>query len=88
MEKAHRNTRWSPEPRRNPSIYDDLKTKINIQEHQVVDLNETNVVVPSDIAEDQRIESNCSLELLPELEPSRTSASNSGRCGLNLEKPF
>jgi hypothetical protein len=34
--------------------------------------------VPSDSADDARIGSNCSLELSPELEPPRTSASNTG----------
>jgi hypothetical protein len=37
-------------------------------------LGETNAAVPSDSADDARIGSNCS----PELEPIRTSASNSG----------
>jgi hypothetical protein len=32
-------------------------------------LNETNATVPSDSADDARIENNCLSELLPELEP-------------------
>ncbi|PWZ28452.1 hypothetical protein Zm00014a_028481 [Zea mays] len=40
--------------------------------------DETNAAVPSDSADDARIGSNCSPELSPELEPPRTSASNTG----------
>jgi hypothetical protein len=47
-------------------------------------LDETNAAVPSDSADDARIGSNCSAEL----EPLRTSASNSGSWELNLGKPF
>jgi hypothetical protein len=39
-------------------------------------LDEANAAVPSDSADDARIGSNCSLELSPELELLRTSASN------------
>jgi hypothetical protein len=41
-------------------------------------LDETNAAVPSDSADDARIGSNCSPDLSPELEPPRTSASNTG----------
>jgi hypothetical protein len=41
-------------------------------------LDETNAAVPSDSADDARIGSNCSADLSPELEPPRTSASNTG----------
>jgi hypothetical protein len=40
--------------------------------------DETNAAVPSDPADDSRIGSNRSPELSPELEPPRTSASNTG----------
>ncbi|PWZ55544.1 hypothetical protein Zm00014a_033569, partial [Zea mays] len=41
-------------------------------------IDETNTAVPSDSADDARIGSNCSPELSPELEPPRTSTSNTG----------
>jgi hypothetical protein len=41
-------------------------------------IDETNAAVPSDSADEARIGSNCSPELSPELEPPRTSASNTG----------
>jgi hypothetical protein len=52
--------------------------------HRDEALDETNLVVSSDSADDTWIGSNC----LPELEPLRTSASNSGSWELNLRKPF
>jgi hypothetical protein len=51
-------------------------------------LDETNIVVPLNYANDAQIESNCSPELSLELQPSQTSASNSKNCGSNLEKRF
>jgi hypothetical protein len=41
-------------------------------------LDEKNAAVPSDSADDAQIRSNCSTELSAELEPLRTSASNTG----------
>jgi hypothetical protein len=49
-------------------------------------LDETNALVPFDSADDVRIRSNCSPELSLELEPLRTSASNSGRWGMNISE--
>jgi hypothetical protein len=51
--------------------------------HRDEALDDTNVVVSLDSADDTQIGSNCSLEL----EPLRTSASNSGSGELNLRKP-
>jgi hypothetical protein len=65
-------------------IADDSKMETAIQEHQVVDLDEANVAVPSDSTSDARIQSNSP----PELEPHRTSTSNSRRWRMNLRKPF
>jgi hypothetical protein len=81
---AHWRTRSLPEPRRIMLIADDSKMETAIQEHQVVDLDEANVVVPSDSTSDARIQSNSP----PELEPHRTSTSNSRRWRMNLRKPF
>jgi hypothetical protein len=50
--------------------------------------DKTNAVVPSESANNARIESNCSPEWSPELELSWTSASNCGSCGSKLEKRF
>jgi hypothetical protein len=58
------------------------------QKHWDEALDEMNAVVPSDSTDDARIESNCSPEMSPELEPSRTSASNPGSCGSKLGKGF
>jgi hypothetical protein len=51
-------------------------------------LDEPNAAVPSDSADDARIGSNCSPKLSSELEPLRTSTSNSGSWKFNLRKPF
>jgi hypothetical protein len=51
-------------------------------------LDETNIAVLSDSADDARIGSNCSPELSPKLQPLRTSASNTGSQGSDLEKMF
>jgi hypothetical protein len=56
--------------------------------HRDEALDETNAVVPSDSADDTRIESNCSLELSAKLEPFRTSVSNSWSFGSNLMVGF
>jgi hypothetical protein len=84
MEFAHWRRRISLEPRRNPLIDGELEAGSTNQKHQDEALDETNTAVLSDFANDARIESNCS----PELEPPRTSASNSGNCGSNLGKWF
>jgi hypothetical protein len=54
------------------------------RKHRDEALDETNEAVLSNFANDAQIENNCSLEL----EPPRTSSSNSGNCGSNLGKQF
>jgi hypothetical protein len=76
MEVSHRGRRPSPEPRRNPSIARDSGIQSTNRTRCDEILNETNAAVPSDSADDARIGSNCLPELSPELEPPRTSASN------------
>jgi hypothetical protein len=78
MDEAHRGRRPSPEPRGNPSIARDSRVQSLNWTRPDEALNETNVAVPSDSTDDARIGSNCSSELSPELEPLRTSASNTG----------
>jgi hypothetical protein len=78
MEDAHRGRRPSPEPRENPSIAGDSGIQSTNRTRCNEALDETNAAVPSDSSDDARIGSNCSLELSPELEPPRTSASNTG----------
>jgi hypothetical protein len=72
MEVSHRGRRPSPEPRGNPSIAGDSRIQSTNRTRCDEALDETNAEVPSDSANDTRIGSNCS----PELEPPRTSASN------------
>jgi hypothetical protein len=88
MVEAHWRRRSSPEPSTNSSIGDE--TSVGSTNRRLWDeaLDETNAAVPSDSADDARIESNCSPKLLSELEPSRTSASNSGSFGSNLGMGF
>jgi hypothetical protein len=78
MEVSHQGRRPSPEPRRNPSIARDSGVRSTNRTRPDEVLDETNASVPSDSADDARIGSNCSPELSPELEPLRTSASNTG----------
>jgi hypothetical protein len=78
MEVSHRGRRPSPEPRGNPSIAGDLGIQSTNRTRCDKAFDETNAAVPSDSADDARIGSNCSPELSPELEPPRTSASNTG----------
>jgi hypothetical protein len=74
----------SPEPRTISLIRDELSVGSTNRRHRDEALDETNKAVPSDSAYDARIESNYS----PELEPSRTSANNSGSFGPKLGKGF
>jgi hypothetical protein len=74
MKVSHRGRRLSLEPRRNSSIAGDSVVRSMNRTRPDEALDETNAVVPSDPADDARIESNCS----PELELLRTSASNTG----------
>jgi hypothetical protein len=84
MEFAHWRRRSSPEPRRNPSIDDEPEVISMNGKHRDEALDEENIVVLLDFANDTQIESNCSQELSLELEPPQTSASNSGNCWSNL----
>jgi hypothetical protein len=59
MEEAHRGRRHSPEPKPNPSIAGDSVVQSTNRTHCDEALDETNAVVPSDSADDARIESNC-----------------------------
>ena len=78
IEVSHRGRRPSPEPRGNLSIVADSGIQSTNRTRCDEALDETNAAVPSDSADDAQIESNCSPELSPELEPPRTSASNTG----------
>jgi hypothetical protein len=81
-EVSHRVRRPSLEPRRKPSIDRDSEVPPMNRTHCDKALDETNASVLS--KSHARIWSNCSLEL----EPSRTSASNSESCELNRRKSF
>jgi hypothetical protein len=83
-ENGEEEWRSSPEPRRKSSIDGDSEVRSMNQAHRDEALDKTNTAVSSDSADDARIGSNCS----PELEPLRTSASNSGSWELNLRKQF
>jgi hypothetical protein len=71
---CHRGRRPSLKSRRNPSIDEDLEVRSMNRMRRDEALDETNTVVSFDSTDDAQIGSNCSLEL----EPLRTSASNSG----------
>jgi hypothetical protein len=88
MEFAHQRRRSLPEPRRNSLIDGELEVRSTNRKHRDEALDETNIVVLSDFTNNARIETNCSPELSPKLEPLRTSASNSRNCGSNLGKRF
>jgi hypothetical protein len=88
MEFAHRRRRSSPEPKRNPSIDGELEVQSMNRKNRDEALDETNAAVLSNFANDAWIESNCLPQLSPELEPLRTSMSNSINCGLNMGKQF
>jgi hypothetical protein len=74
MKVSHRGRRLSPEPRTNPSIAGDSGVRSTNRTRPDEALDETNAAVSSDSADDARIGCNCS----PELEPLRTSVSNTG----------
>jgi hypothetical protein len=84
MEFDHRRRRSSPEPKRNSSIDGELEVRSMNRKNRDEALDDTNAAVLSNFANDAWIESNC----LPELEPLRTSTSNSINCGSNLGKQF
>jgi hypothetical protein len=73
--EAHRRRRSSSEPKRKSLINGEPKDGSTNQKHRDEVLDDTNVAVLSDSANNAWIKSNCSLELSPELEPSQTSAS-------------
>jgi hypothetical protein len=78
----------SPETRTKSPIDNEPSVGSTNQRHQDEALDETNTMVPLDSADDAWIESNCSSELSQELEPTRTSASNSGSFRSKLGKWF
>jgi hypothetical protein len=86
--KAHYRRRGSLEPRRKSSIGGEVVVGSTNQKHRNESLDETNASVLLDFTNNTRIESNCSPELSPVLEPSRTSVSNSENCGSNFGKQF
>jgi hypothetical protein len=77
MEVSHRGRRPSPESRRKPSIDGDSKIRSTNRTNCDEALDETNAAISSDSVDNARIVSNCSSELSSELEPLRTSTSNS-----------
>jgi hypothetical protein len=85
---VHRRGRSSPESRRKSSIDGESEVRSTNRKHQDEALDEANTTVLLDFANDARIESNCSPELSPDMEPPRTLASNSGNCVSNLGKRF
>jgi hypothetical protein len=80
--------RPSPELRGNLLIGKEPSAGSTNRRHRDEAPDKTNTTVPSDSADDVQIESNCSPELLAKLEPSRTSASNSGSFRSNLRVGF
>jgi hypothetical protein len=88
MDVSHRGRRPLPELRRKSSIDGDSGVRLMNRTHRGEALDETNVAVSLDSADDLQIGSNCSLELSLELEPLRTAASNSGSWELNPRKQF
>jgi hypothetical protein len=78
----------SMEPRIIPPIGDGPPVGSTNQRHWDEALGETNAAIPPNSADDARIGSNCSPELPSKLEPSRTSASNSGSFGFRLGMGF
>jgi hypothetical protein len=69
MVEAHRRRRPLPEPSTKSSIGDEPSIGSRNRRHQDEALDKANAAVPSDSTDDARIESNCSPELSPELEP-------------------
>jgi hypothetical protein len=86
--EAHRRRQSSLEPRRKSLIGGEPTVGSTNQKQRDEALDETDAAIPSDSGNDARIENNCSPELSLELEPPRTSTSNSGNCGSKLRKRF
>jgi hypothetical protein len=78
----------SPVPRTISLIEDEPLVGSTNRRHRDEALDDSNVAVPSDSTNDTQIKSNCLPELSPELEPSRTSASNFGSFGSRLGMGF
>jgi hypothetical protein len=76
--------RSSLEPRRKSPIDGEPEVGSTNQKYRDEALDETNAAVLSDSANDAQIKSNCSLDL----EPPRTSASNSRNYGSNMGNCF
>jgi hypothetical protein len=74
----------SLEPVTNSSIDDKPSVRSTNRKHRDEALDKTNAAVPSESSDDAQIKSNCS----PELELSRTSASNFGSFRSKLGKGF
>jgi hypothetical protein len=86
MVEANRRRRSSLQPSTNSPIWNEPSVGSTNRRQRALD--KTTVAVPSDFADDARIKSNCSSKLSPTLEPSRTSASNSGSFRSNLRVGF
>jgi hypothetical protein len=86
--RAHRRRGPSPEPGTNSPIQDEQSVGSMNRRHRDEVLDETNAMVPLDFDDDAQIKSNCLPELSSELEPFRTSASNSGSFGSKLGMGF
>jgi hypothetical protein len=69
MVEAHPRRRPSPEPSTKSLIGDEPSVGSTNRRHRDEALDVTNAVVPSDSADNAQIESTCSSELSPELEP-------------------
>jgi hypothetical protein len=74
----------SLEPRTNSLNEDNPSVGSTNQRHRDEALGETHAAVPSDSTSDSLIESNCSLELSPELQPSEHRRAISGVSDLDI----
>jgi hypothetical protein len=88
MEFVHRSGQSSVVSRKKSSIDGESEVQSTNQKHQDEALDEVNAAVFLDFTNDARIESNCSSELSPDMEPPRTLASNFGNCLSNLGNGF
>jgi hypothetical protein len=77
-----------PESSTKSSIGDEPLVGSTNRRHQDEALDETNATIPSNSAEDTRIESKCSPELSSSWNHLRTSANDSGSFGSNLRVWF
>jgi hypothetical protein len=86
MEVSHRVRRPSPELRRKSSIDEDSDVQSTNRMRPEEALDETIAAVSSDSADDVRIGSNCSPELLPELELLSSFSEQFWELGIESEK--